>query len=118
MAIFVSIKTFSKEPRSGKRMRHHYHKTALRKAILSAVRYLKIDKRVSPHVFRHPFATHVLEDGANIRMVQTILGNKDVKTTEIYTHVMSTQFDTVKSPLDVLWLLKNNNRLFNHQPEC
>ena len=94
--------TISKDPRSGKRMRHHYHKTALRKAISSAVRDLKIDKRVTPHVFRHSFATHMLEDGANIRMVQTLLGHRDVKTTEIYTHVMSTQFDTIQSPLDNL----------------
>jgi len=92
----------SKDPRSGKRMRHHLHKTALRKAIFKVVKELNINKRVSPHVFRHSFATHMLEDGANIRMVQTLLGHKDVKTTEIYTHVMSTQFDSVLNPLDAL----------------
>ncbi len=95
-------KTISKDPRSGKEMRHHIHKSTLQKSISSIVKKLKIDKRVSPHVFRHSFATHMLEDGANIRMVQTLLGHKDVKTTEIYTHVMSTQFDSVKSPLDNL----------------
>jgi len=94
--------TISVDPRSGKQMRHHYHKTALRKAISNVIKELRIDKRVTPHVFRHSFATHMLEDGANIRMVQTLLGHKDVKTTEIYTHVMSTQFDSVKSPLDNL----------------
>ena len=83
-------------------MRHHYHKSALNKALSKVVIELKIEKRVSTHVFRHSFATHMLEDGANIRMVQTLLGHKDVKTTEIYTHVMSTQFDSVKSPLDNL----------------
>ena len=94
--------TISKDPRSGKSMRHHIHKSAMQKAISQAVKQLGMQKRVTPHVFRHSFATHLLEDGVNIRMVQTLLGHKDVKTTEIYTHVMSTQFDTVKSPLDNL----------------
>ena len=95
-------KTISKDPRSGKSMRHHIHKSAMQKAISQAVKQSGMQKRVTPHVFRHSFATHLLEDGVNIRMVQTLLGHKDVKTTEIYTHVMSTQFDTVKSPLDNL----------------
>lgn len=94
--------TISANPRSGKMMRHHLHKTALRKMIARVVKDLGMNKRVTPHVFRHSFATHMLEDGANIRMVQTLLGHKDVKTTEIYTHVMSTQFDSVQSPLDNL----------------
>jgi site-specific recombinase XerD len=83
-------------------MRHHQHKSALRKAVSRVVKELNINKRVSPHVFRHSFATHMLEDGANIRMVQTLLGHKDVKTTEIYTHVMSTQFKDIVNPLDAL----------------
>ena len=95
-------KTISKDPRTGKSMRHHIHQSAMQKAISQAVKQLGMQKRVTPHVFRHSFATHMLEDGVNIRMVQTLLGHKDVKTTEIYTHVMSTQFDTVKSPLDNL----------------
>jgi len=94
--------TISKDPRSGRDFRHHIHKTSLQKAIARVVKQLGMQKRVTPHVFRHSFATHMLEDGANIRMVQTLLGHKDVKTTEIYTHVMSTQFDSVRSPLDVL----------------
>jgi len=94
--------TISKDPRSGRLMRHHIHKTALQKSISKVVRQLEMNKRVTPHVFRHSFATHMLEDGANIRMVQTLLGHKVVKTTEIYTHVMSTQFDNVQSPLDML----------------
>ena len=94
--------TISKDPRSGLLMRHHRHKSAMQKAISRAVKELGLTKRVTAHVFRHSFATHMLESGANIRMVQTLLGHKDVKTTEIYTHVMSTQFDGVKSPLDVL----------------
>ena len=94
--------TISKDPRSGMAMRHHIHKSAMQKSIAKAIKILGIEKRVTPHVFRHSFATHMLEGGANIRMVQTLLGHKDVKTTEIYTHVMSTQFESVQSPLDTL----------------
>lgn len=94
--------TISSDPRSGRRRRHHIDKTAFRKALSKVVVRLGMEKRVTSHAFRHSFATHMLEDGANIRMVQTLLGHKDVKTTEIYTHVMSTQFEGVRSPLDRL----------------
>ena len=95
-------KNISVDPRSKKKMRHHIDKSTLKKMLARTVKQLNFNKRVTSHAFRHSFATHMLEDGANIRMVQTLLGHKDVKTTEIYTHVMSTQFDSVKSPLDVL----------------
>ena len=95
-------KHISTDPRSGKQMRHHIDKSTFRKALSAAVKKLGIEKRVSPHVLRHSFATHMLENGANIRMVQTLLGHKDVKTTEIYTHVMSTQLNGVINPLDAL----------------
>ena len=98
----LPAKNISVDPRSGKQMRHHIDQSTLRKSLSTVIKKLKLEKRVSPHVFRHSFATHMLEDGANIRMVQTLLGHKDVKTTEIYTHVMSTQFDSVQSPLDNL----------------
>ena len=62
----------------------------------SFLSYLALNRRVSAST------QNMLEDGVNIRMVQTLLGHKDVKTTEIYTHVMSTQFDAVNSPLDNL----------------
>ena len=92
----------SSDPVTGKRMRHHIDKTAFRKVMARVVKQLGIEKRATPHALRHSFATHLLEDGANIRMVQTLLGHKDVKTTEIYTHVMSTQFHEVTNPIDAL----------------
>lgn len=73
--------------------------SVIRKAIKIAVSKTNISKRVTTHVFRHSFATHLLEDGVNIHMVQTLLGHKDVKTTEIYTHVMSKSLSGIKSPL-------------------
>ncbi|PIY17826.1 MAG: integron integrase, partial [Elusimicrobia bacterium CG_4_10_14_3_um_filter_49_12_50_7] len=59
-----------------------------------------IDKRVGCHTLRHSFATHMLENGANIRVLQELLGHADVKTTEIYTHVMSRDIRSLQSPLD------------------
>ena len=59
-------------------------------------------KRVSCHTFRHSFATHLLENGVNIRVVQELMGHADVKTTEIYTHVMAKDISAVSSPLDRL----------------
>ena len=61
-----------------------------------------IPKRASCHTFRHSFATHLLENGVNIRIVQELMGHANVKTTEIYTHVMQRDLDTLRSPLDVL----------------
>lgn len=90
------------DPRSGKERRHHIHKTTVLKAIRSARAKVGLAKTITPHVFRHSFATHLLEDGVNIRTVQTLLGHKDVKTTEIYTHVMDKSIAGVLSPLETL----------------
>ena len=92
----------SVDPRSGKTMRHHVMESGFQKAVKAAVRKAGILKRATVHTLRHSFATHLLENGVNIRMVQTLMGHKDVKTTEIYTHVMSKDIDAVKSPLDFL----------------
>jgi integron integrase len=91
-----------RDPRSGKIVRHHLHESALRKSLTYAKQKVGIIKRFSTHVFRHSFATHLLEDGVNIRTVQTLLGHKDVRTTEVYTHVMDKTFSGLKSPLETL----------------
>ena len=95
-------KVRSTDPRSGKVMRHHIDKSVLQKAVARAREQTNILKRVSPHTLRHSFATHLLENGENIRILQVLLGHKDVKTTEIYTHVMQKSHESVKSPLDEL----------------
>jgi integron integrase len=90
----------SVDPRSGATRRHHYSRSGLQKAVRRAATLAGIAKRVTPHVFRHSFATHLLEDGYDIRTVQDLLGHKDVRTTMIYTHVLRRGPLGVRSPLD------------------
>ena len=94
--------TLSTDPRNGLVQRYHVHISSIRKSISLAKAKANIKKRITTHVFRHSFATHLLEDGVNIRVLQTLLGHKDVRTTEIYTHVMSKSISGVKSPLERL----------------
>lgn len=89
------------DPRSGIRHRYHLSASELRVSVKQAAHKHGIQKHVSPHVFRHSFATHLLTSGYDIRTVQELLGHKSVKTTMIYTHVLNKGGKGVKSPLDV-----------------
>lgn len=90
----------SNDPRSNKRRRHHVQGQAVQRAVKKAVLASGINKPASCHSLRHSFATHLLENGYDIRTVQDLLGHKDVKTTQIYTHVMRRGANGVRSPLD------------------
>jgi integron integrase len=88
------------DPRSGKTRRHHVAEQNVQRAVKLALRIAGVRKNGSCHSFRHSFATHLLEDGYDIRTVQELLGHKDVRTTMIYTHVLNKGGRGVRSPLD------------------
>lgn len=90
------------DPEMGKLRRHHIDESGVQKAIRHAARSLNLGKTVTCHTLRHSFATHLLQRGADIRTVQEQLGHTDIRTTQIYTHVIERGASGVKSPLDEL----------------
>jgi integron integrase len=97
--VFPATRTYL-DRESGRRRRHHLHETVVQREVRAAVIRAGLARRASCHTLRHSFATHLLEDGYDIRTIQELLGHKDVSTTMIYTHVLNRGGRGVKSPLD------------------
>ena len=92
----------SEDPRSGNIKRHHRSPSAVQKAVKRAVEETDITKSASCHTLRHSFATHLLEQDTDIRTVQELLGHQDLRSTQVYTHVLQDGHAGTLSPLDTL----------------
>ena len=89
------------DPYTGELRRHHRHDTSVQRAVASAIRRSGFRRRASCHTFRHSFATRLIETGYDIKLVQSLLGHKDIRTTEIYLHVVRNRAGAIASPVDL-----------------